>query len=145
MYLEHEENEESQSSNWVGLQASPPDAYRACFLYWEERKTKHHNTSVGHAYLNQSTLVAISIAPRRPSHALIEETKEFVVNIPTMGILKETLFCGRASGRDHDKFKEAGLTRLRGRKVKAPAIKNALPTSNANCTVKSPLATTRYS
>ena len=35
-------------------------------------------------------LVAVSIAPRRHSHTLIEETKEFVVNIPTIEILKET-------------------------------------------------------
>ena len=51
-------------------------------------------------------LVAISIAPKRHSHTLIEETKEFVVNIPTMKILTETLFCGRRSGRNYDKFKE---------------------------------------
>ncbi|MGB9683331.1 MAG: flavin reductase family protein [Candidatus Bathyarchaeales archaeon] len=67
-------------------------------------------------------LVAISIAPRRHSHTLIEETREFVVNIPTMNILKETLFCGRVSGKDHDKFKEAGLTPLPARKVKPPII-----------------------
>ncbi|MBX5321615.1 MAG: flavin reductase family protein [Candidatus Bathyarchaeota archaeon] len=67
-------------------------------------------------------LVAISIAPRRHSHTLIEETREFVVNIPTMNILKETLFCGRVSGKGHDKFKEAGLTPLPARKVKPPII-----------------------
>jgi len=45
-------------------------------------------------------LVAISIRPERHSYAVMEESKEFVVNIPTMKILKETLFCGRRSGRD---------------------------------------------
>jgi flavin reductase (DIM6/NTAB) family NADH-FMN oxidoreductase RutF len=70
--------------------------------------------------------VAVSIAPRRHSHALIEETKEFVVNIPTMNILKETLFCGRVSGREHDKFKEAGLTPLPAKKVKPPIIKECV-------------------
>jgi flavin reductase (DIM6/NTAB) family NADH-FMN oxidoreductase RutF len=40
-------------------------------------------------------LVAVSIALRRHSYLLIEKTKEFVVNIPTMDILNETLFCGR--------------------------------------------------
>ncbi len=68
-------------------------------------------------------LVAISVAPKRHSHALIEETKEFVVNIPTTSMLKETLFCGRRSGRDYDKFKETGLTPVRARKVKPPVIK----------------------
>ena len=36
-------------------------------------------------------LVAISIAPKRHSHTLIEETKEFVVNVPTMKILRNTV------------------------------------------------------
>ncbi|MBX5328312.1 MAG: flavin reductase family protein [Candidatus Bathyarchaeota archaeon] len=71
-------------------------------------------------------LVAISISPRRHSHSLIEETKEFVVNIPTVDILRETLFCGRVSGRDHDKFKESGLTPLPAKKVKSPAIKECV-------------------
>jgi len=43
-------------------------------------------------------LVAVSIAPRRHSHSLIQETKEFVVNIPTMEILDATFYCGRVSG-----------------------------------------------
>jgi flavin reductase (DIM6/NTAB) family NADH-FMN oxidoreductase RutF len=84
-------------------------------------------------------LVAVSISPRRHSHALIKETKEFVVNIPTMDILKETMFCGRASGRHHDKFREAGLTRLRGRKVKAPAIKECV--AHLECKLHSQIAT----
>jgi flavin reductase (DIM6/NTAB) family NADH-FMN oxidoreductase RutF len=71
-------------------------------------------------------LVAISIAPRRYSHLLIEKTKEFVVNIPTMDILKETLFCGRRSGKEYDKFKETSLTPLRARKVKPPIIKECV-------------------
>jgi flavin reductase (DIM6/NTAB) family NADH-FMN oxidoreductase RutF len=32
-------------------------------------------------------MVAISTAPRRHSHALIKETKKFVVNIPTIDML----------------------------------------------------------
>jgi flavin reductase (DIM6/NTAB) family NADH-FMN oxidoreductase RutF len=71
-------------------------------------------------------LVAVSIAPRRHSYLLIEKTKEFVVNIPTMNILNETLFCGRKSGKYYDKFKETGLTASRSRKVKPPIIKECL-------------------
>jgi flavin reductase (DIM6/NTAB) family NADH-FMN oxidoreductase RutF len=71
-------------------------------------------------------LVAISIAPKRHSHAMIEETKEFVVNIPTISILDATLFCGRRSGKDHDKFKEAKLTPLPSRKVRPPIIKECI-------------------
>jgi len=71
-------------------------------------------------------LVAISIAPRRHSYLLIEKTKEFVVNIPTMDILNETLFCGRKSGKYYDKFREAGLKASRSRKVKPPIIKECV-------------------
>jgi len=71
-------------------------------------------------------LVAISLRPKRHSYKLIEKTKEFVVNIPTMDILKATLFCGRRSGKTHDKFKETGLTPLPARKVKPPIIKECV-------------------
>jgi len=71
-------------------------------------------------------LVAVSIAPRRHSHSLIEETGEFVVNIPTMEILDATFYCGRVSGRDHDKFKEAKLTPMPARRVKPPIIKECV-------------------
>ncbi|MEM3766596.1 MAG: flavin reductase family protein, partial [Candidatus Bathyarchaeia archaeon] len=71
-------------------------------------------------------LIAVSIAPGRHSHSLIEETGEFVVNIPTMDILKATLYCGRVSGRSHNKFKETGLTPLPAKKVKPPIIKECI-------------------
>jgi flavin reductase (DIM6/NTAB) family NADH-FMN oxidoreductase RutF len=71
-------------------------------------------------------IVAISIAPKRYSHQLVEETKEFVVNIPTMDIVQETLFCGRRSGRSHDKFEETRLTTMPAQMVKPPIIKECV-------------------
>jgi len=71
-------------------------------------------------------LIAISISPNRHSHALIEESDEFVVNLPTVDIIKETLACGRTSGKTSDKFSENGLTPLPARKVKAPIIKECI-------------------
>ena len=71
-------------------------------------------------------IVAISVAPKRYSHQLIEETKEFAINIPTMDIVRETLFCGRRSGRTHDKFKETRLTTLTAKLVKPPIIKECV-------------------
>jgi flavin reductase (DIM6/NTAB) family NADH-FMN oxidoreductase RutF len=84
-------------------------------------------------------LVAISVRPERHSYALIEETKEFVVNIPTMAILRETLFCGRKSGSKLDKFKETGLTPLPARKVKPPIIKECV--AHLECKLHSKFAT----
>jgi flavin reductase (DIM6/NTAB) family NADH-FMN oxidoreductase RutF len=71
-------------------------------------------------------LVAISISPKRYSHTLIEKTEEFVINIPTVKIINETLACGNTSGRDHDKFEETGLTPIPAKKVKTPIIKECL-------------------
>jgi len=71
-------------------------------------------------------MVVISIAPKRLSHRMIEETGEFVVNVPTMEIVRETLFCGRVSGRECDKFKEAPLTAMRAKKVLSPIIKECV-------------------
>ena len=71
-------------------------------------------------------MLAISVAPRRLSHRMIVGTKEFVVNVPTMGIVREMLFCGRRSGRRLDKFKETGLTSLKAKIVKPPIIKECV-------------------
>jgi len=71
-------------------------------------------------------IVVMSIASKRYSHRLIEETKEFVVNVPTMDIVRETLFCGRRSGRRYDKFKETRLTLLPAKMVKPPIIKECV-------------------
>ena len=74
-------------------------------------------------------MLAISVrsrAPKRLSYEMIAETREFVVNVPTMDIVKETLFCGRRSGRKFDKFKETGLTPLKARIVKPPIIKECV-------------------
>jgi len=71
-------------------------------------------------------LLALSIRPTRHSYKMIKTTKEFVINVPTMDIVKETLFCGRRSGKQHDKFKETGLTPSPARMVKPPIIKECV-------------------
>lgn len=71
-------------------------------------------------------IVAVSIAPKRYSHRLIEETGEFVVNIPTMAIVRQVLYCGSISGRKRDKFRDTGLTPLPAKKVRAPLIKECI-------------------
>jgi len=78
-------------------------------------------------------LLTIGVSPRRHSHRLIEETKEFVVNVPSKGLVRQTVFCGEVSGRDHDKFEEAGLTPIPASKVKPPLIKECV--SNLECKV----------
>jgi flavin reductase (DIM6/NTAB) family NADH-FMN oxidoreductase RutF len=67
-------------------------------------------------------LVGISVAPKRYSHGLIQESKEFVINVPPMEILQKVAGCGSVSGRSVDKFSRFGLTPKRAKVVKAPAI-----------------------
>ncbi len=71
-------------------------------------------------------IVGISIAPGRYSHDLIADTKEFAINIPTREIARQTLYCGRVSGRSVDKFKQSGLTAIPAKKIKPPLIKECV-------------------
>lgn len=71
-------------------------------------------------------LLVISVRPERHSHRMIEETGEFVVNVPTMEIVKETLYCGRVSGSECDKFETTRLTASTARVVQSPIIKECV-------------------
>ncbi len=71
---------------------------------------------------SEPPLVYVSIRPSRYSYNIIKDTKEFVINIPSGDLVKETDYCGTKSGKDVDKFKEAHLTKEKCKYVKAPAI-----------------------
>jgi flavin reductase (DIM6/NTAB) family NADH-FMN oxidoreductase RutF len=88
---------------------------------------------------HEPAMVAISISPNRHSHRLIEETGEFVINIPTVDIVEETLACGRISGKNHDKFTETGLTPILARKVKAPIVRECI--AHIECKVRNQFKT----
>ncbi len=65
----------------------------------------------------------IMVHPGRYSHRLIEETGEYVINIPTTDIVKACWTCGFKTGRTTDKFKETNLTPVPAMYVKPPLIK----------------------
>ena len=67
-------------------------------------------------------LVGIGVRPERHSYGLIQETGEFVINIPNEGMLDEVEYCGFISGRDVDKFAARGLTPAPGSVVQTPII-----------------------
>jgi flavin reductase (DIM6/NTAB) family NADH-FMN oxidoreductase RutF len=75
---------------------------------------------------NDPPLVAISVSPKRYSHHLITDSGEFVINIPTVELLEQTIACGTISGRNRDKFKETCLTPVQAKKVKTPVIKECV-------------------
>ena len=79
-------------------------------------------------------MIGISIRPSRLSHRLIKETKDFVVNIPSVKILKETDLCGVVSGKDTDKFNACSFTKTASSKILSPLI-NECPV-NIECILK---------
>jgi flavin reductase (DIM6/NTAB) family NADH-FMN oxidoreductase RutF len=80
-------------------------------------------------------LVAVSIGQERFSHELILQSREFVINIPHIRMLKEVLCCGTQTGREIDKFKVCKLTPVKAQKVKAPLIEECL--GNIECNLHS--------
>lgn len=67
-------------------------------------------------------MVSISVRPERFSYKMIEETKEFVINLTTEKLVKACDYCGVTSGRDVDKFENMNLTKLPMEHVKVPGI-----------------------
>jgi len=75
---------------------------------------------------HEPPLLVLGISPKRYSHRMIEESKEFVVNIPGKEIVDEVNFCGITSGRSTDKIKACNFTLIESEKVKAPSIKECI-------------------
>ena len=70
-------------------------------------------------------MVSVSIRKERYSHAIIERTGEFVINLTTTKLAKVTDFVGVRSGRDIDKFALEGdlkITKQPSKMIKAPGI-----------------------
>ncbi|GMQ56395.1 flavin reductase family protein [Vallitalea sediminicola] len=76
----------------------------------------------------------ISVRPNRYSYNIIEETKEFVINLSCEKLVRAVDYCGVRSGRDINKFKEMNLTIEEAKEVKAPLI--AESPVNIECKVK---------
>lgn len=67
----------------------------------------------------------ISVRPSRYSYNLIKDTGEFVINLTTKQLVKETDWCGVKSGEKVDKFKEMKLHKEKAKFVKCPMIKES--------------------
>ena len=70
----------------------------------------------------QPSLVGCYVWSENHSFDMIRNSKECVINVPTVDIGAKVVGIGNSSGRDVDKFAEFGLTALPGEKVKAPLI-----------------------
>jgi len=68
-------------------------------------------------------VVGIGVKTSRHIFKLISESSDFTINIPPLELIEAVEVCGTESGVRKNKFKEAGLTPVKGRRVKAPVIK----------------------
>lgn len=64
----------------------------------------------------------ISVRPERFSYQMIKDSGEFVINLPSVSLVRAVDFCGVRSGRDGDKFKLTKLTPEPCPGVSVPAI-----------------------
>ncbi len=66
--------------------------------------------------------VAVAVRESRLTYEIIKASGEFVVNVPSRDLWRSVDMCGMVSGRHHDKFALAGLTRARAAEVGAPLV-----------------------
>jgi flavin reductase (DIM6/NTAB) family NADH-FMN oxidoreductase RutF len=66
--------------------------------------------------------IAISLREATHSYPSLIDTKSFTVNIPSVAQVKAADYVGLVSGREVNKFEEAGLTAVRSDIVNAPYI-----------------------
>lgn len=64
----------------------------------------------------------ISVRPERYSHDIIRDSGEFVINLTTSAMCRETDFCGVRSGKNTDKFGKCSFHLLPAQKVSVPII-----------------------
>ena len=66
--------------------------------------------------------LAVSIRPSRHSYEAVIKNKAFTVSIPNSRLAAAADYAGLVSGKNHDKFKEAGLTAVKSEVVNAPYV-----------------------
>jgi len=67
--------------------------------------------------------LGIAVGSKGFSGELISKNGNFSVNLATVDIMKEADFCGITSGREVDKFRATGFTKLSSKFIDSPIIK----------------------
>lgn len=86
---------------------------------------------------SEPPMLSISVRPERFSHEIIQETGEFVVNVPSLAQARATDWCGVVSGRTVDKYAGTGLTPAAALKVGCPIVQEC--PLNIECRVRQSL------
>jgi len=71
-------------------------------------------------------ICTIAVAPTRYTFSLLNDTKEFTLNVPSPEIENTINIAGSSSGRDTDKIAEAGLTLTPSKHISVPIIEDAM-------------------
>jgi flavin reductase (DIM6/NTAB) family NADH-FMN oxidoreductase RutF len=64
-----------------------------------------------HYYSTRPPCVQVGVRIDNWTHRLIQEKKEFGVNLPPVGLMEKVRYVGGVSGRQQDKWAATGLTR----------------------------------
>lgn len=78
-------------------------------------------------------LVGMVVSDQSFSHAALVDTRECVLNIPTVDLKEAVVGCGNTSGRRTDKFERFGLTAGEARLVRPPLVRECY--ANLECRV----------
>lgn len=74
-------------------------------------------------YMWRKPVLMVMVRYSRYTYELIEKASCFTVSIPFTDTLKKQLtYCGTQSGRNIDKWENAGLTKLKAHQVEAPLV-----------------------
>ena len=68
-------------------------------------------------------LVGCIVSDRNHSFALLQATRECVINIPARDLADQVVACGNTSGATQDKFATIGLTPVPAKRVGAPLVR----------------------
>lgn len=83
---------------------------------------------------SEPPMTYVSVRKSRYSHHLIEQSGEFVINLPSEDMTFAMDYCGVKSGKDVDKFQIQNLTPAAGNHVACPMIQEA--PVNLECVVR---------
>ena len=68
-------------------------------------------------------IVGIGVKTSRNIYRLISDSKDFTINVPSVDLIRSVEICGKEAGARKNKFKEAGLTPMKGKRTSSPIIK----------------------
>ncbi|MGQ9514436.1 MAG: flavin reductase family protein [Thermoproteota archaeon] len=99
---------------------------KGLLLVSKRRKEEKPNAmTIGWAFIGRfwnEPFFVIAVRKSRYTYRCIEESGEFTINVPGRGMDDILQFCGSVSGRDHDKFVEAGIRSGKAKEVSTPIV-----------------------